>query len=316
MASGVRAQNTRTERMSIQNILIYGYGVMGRAVASTFAAHEFRTMVRTRQDIPEELVPPGITLLKTLPAEPPDLIIEFAPEDAVTKRAVYRDIEANYAEQNPIIATGTSGLDLVELAADLKRPELFIGIHYFMPADKTTIVEVMAGPAASAALVDSVAHSLTLTGKEPVRIYKPVVGFIVNRLQHAILHEAYYLIEEGAITASEIDRAAIKLLAPRMCLNGIIQQKDISGLRIHSNAQRSIVPTLYHNGIPNSIPQRLVNAGESGLDSGLGFYDWDGLDVGNVRKQTARHLEELMCFLDGVRSEIEGEYKPICRRLS
>ncbi len=302
-------------QMKLQNILIYGYGVMGQAVASTFARNGFHTVVKTRREIPPQFVPPGVTLLRKLPAEPPDLVIEFVPEDVGTKRAAYADIETNYAGQKVIIATGTSGLDLVQLADGLRQPELFIGIHYFMPAEKTTIVEVMAGPAASATLVDTVAHLLTLTGKEPIRIYQPVVGFIVNRLQHAILHEAYYLIEQGAIAALDIDRAAMKLLAPRMCLNGLIQQKDISGLRIHAYAQRSIVPTLYHNRIPNSIPQRLVNDGECGLDAGKGFYDWAGFDVHEVREETSQQLEDLMRYLERIRGRIESKYQPSCRKL-
>lgn len=302
--------------MTIRKILIHGYGVMGQAVASTFASRGFQTTVRTRREIPQDQMPPGVFLSKDLPAEPPDLVIEFASEDLVVKKRVYAELEERYAGEDVVIATGTSGLDLIELAANLKRPELFIGIHYFMPADKTTIVEVMAGPTAPPALVDAVAELLTVTGKEPIRIYKPVVGFVVNRLQHAILHEAYYLIEEGATTAMDIDRAAMKLLAPRMCLNGLLQQKDISGLRIHANAQRSIVPTLYHNRTPNSIPQRLIETGETGLDAGIGFYDWDGSDVETVRRETAKQLEELLCFLEEMSRTGERKVKPICRKLT
>lgn len=302
--------------MKIRNILIDGFGVMGRAVASTFAASGFPVTVRTRREFTQEQRPPGVVLSRDFPAEPPDLVIEFVSEDLATKRRVYAEIEEQYAGRDVVIATGTSGLDLVELSAELRRPEFFIGIHYFMPADKTTIVEVMAGPTASPALVDSVADLLTLTGKEPIRIYKPVVGFVVNRLQHAILHEAYYLIEEGVTTAFDIDRAAMKLLAPRMCLNGLLQQKDVSGLRIHANAQQSIVPTLYHNRTPNSIPQRLVESGETGLDAGIGFYDWQGMDVETVREETSKQLTDLMSFLGDLRSSSDQNVKPLCRNLS
>ena len=72
------------------------------------------------------------------------------------------------------------------------------------------------------------------SGKEPVLLYQPIVGFLVNRLQHAILHKAYYA--AGVASAADIDHAARRLLAPPMCLNGLIQQKDISGLKIHADA--------------------------------------------------------------------------------
>jgi 3-hydroxybutyryl-CoA dehydrogenase len=146
--------------------------------------------------------------------------------------------------------------------------------------------------------VDAAVEAMKRTGKEPVVLYKPIVGFLVNRLQHAILHEAYYLIENGVASAADIDHAARRLLAPRMCLNGLIQQKDISGLKIHADAQASIVPELFHNNVPNPMLQDMAARGEIGLSSGKGFYDWDGCDLNAVRKQASSQLTRLMQFLD------------------
>src|SRR5260370_4521988 len=102
----------------------------------------------------------------------------------------------------------------------MKRPERFLGIHYVMPADTAPVVEVMAGLATSRTEVDRVADALRRTGKEPVVLYKPIVGFLVNRLQHAILHEAYYLIEAGVPPAEDIHHAPTGLLAPPLWLTG------------------------------------------------------------------------------------------------
>src|SRR5258708_14902390 len=107
----------------------------------------------------------------------------------------------------------------------MKRPERFLGIHYFMPADTAPVVEVMAGLATSRAEVDRVADALRRTGKEPVVLYKPIVGFLVNRLQHAILHEAYYLIEAGAATVEGIAPAPPGRVAPPPALYGAIHTK-------------------------------------------------------------------------------------------
>jgi 3-hydroxybutyryl-CoA dehydrogenase len=181
----------------IRTIVIYGYGVMGRGVARTFADSGFQTVIRSSRARELTDIPQGASAVAALPAAAPDLVIELVPEDVAAKRAVYAEIEAAYPDSEVLIATGTSGLDLVELAAGLKRPERFLGVHYFMPADKALVVEVMAGPATPAAHVDLVAAALRRSGKEPVVLYKPIVGFLVNRLQHAILHEAYYLIEAG-----------------------------------------------------------------------------------------------------------------------
>lgn len=282
----------------IDSVLIVGYGVMGQGVSKTFADAGFKTTVKSSRATTLEGIPPGVTATSDFPREAPDLIIEFVPEVVSTKQAVYAEIEAAYPDGEYLIASGTSGLDLIELAAELEHPERFIGLHYFMPADKTLVAEVMAGPAAPREAVDRAAEALTRTGKEPVVLYKPIIGFLVNRLQHAILHEAYYLIEAGVASAAAIDHAARRMLAPRMCLNGLIQQKDISGLKIHADAQASIVPALYHNGVANPMLQAMVKRGESGLSAGKGFYDWAGCDTDAVRKQASAQLSRLTGLLD------------------
>jgi 3-hydroxybutyryl-CoA dehydrogenase len=166
-----------------------------------------------------------------------------------------------------------------------------------MPADVAPVVEVMAGLSTPREEVDRVADALRRTGKEPVVLYKPIVGFLVNRLQHAILHEAYYLIEAGVASAEDIDHAARRMLAPRMCLNGLIQQKDISGLKIHADAQESIVPKLFHNAVPNPMLQTMVALGRTGLAAGKGFYDWTGCDAEAVRRQASSQLAKLLEYL-------------------
>ena len=282
----------------IHSILIYGYGVMGRGVARTFAVHGFDTTVRSSRAAELRDLPDGVRAVDRLPATPPDLVLELVPEDVKTKQQVYAEVEAAYPDGNVILATGTSGLDLVELARPLRHPERFLGLHYFMPADQTLVVEVMAGPQTPADLVDMAAEALRRTGKEPVVLYKPIVGFLVNRLQHAILHEAYYLIEAGVASAADIDHAARRMLAPRMCISGLIQQKDISGLKIHAEAQASIVPELFHNRTPDPMLQDMVKNGETGLAAGKGFYDWAACDVEAVRKQASAQLGKLTEFLD------------------
>src|SRR5205814_3707371 len=118
----------------------------GRGVAGTFAKAGFDTLVKSRRAAALADLPEKVRAVEKPPAEAPDLVIEFVPEDVATKQAVYAEIEAAYPGADVVIATGTSGLDLVKLSARMKNPARFIGIHYFMPAETTPIVEVMAGP--------------------------------------------------------------------------------------------------------------------------------------------------------------------------
>src|ERR1041385_1753998 len=151
-----------------RTVLIYGYGVMGHGVPKTFADAGFATLVKSSRAGKLEGLPAKTSVVERLPKEAPDLVIEFVPEDVPVKQAVYAELEAAYPGEAPLIATGTAGLDLVELARKMKRPERFLGVHYFMPADTAPVVEVMAGLATPRAKVDRVADALRRTGKEPV----------------------------------------------------------------------------------------------------------------------------------------------------
>jgi 3-hydroxybutyryl-CoA dehydrogenase len=303
------------DKVPIHSVLIVGYGVMGKGVSATFADAGFDTMIKSSRAAELDDLPPGVTVTADFPAEAPDLVIEFVPEDVTIKQQVFAGIEAAWPNDDVIIATGTSGMSLETLAEPLAKPELFTGVHYFMPADTTAVAEVMAGPGAPEEVVDAVADAVRRTGKEIVTLYKPIVGFLINRLQHIILHEAYYLVEEGVATPEDIDMAARKMLAPRMCLNGLIEQKDTSGLEIHALAQSSIVPELHPVDTPNPLIQDMVARGEVGLSAGKGFYDWDGCDVDLVRKQSSERLRKLSIFLDDEVSEYAPGTKPKTREL-
>src|SRR2546428_13165060 len=169
----------------IQTVLIYGYGVMGRGVAKTFADAGFTTVVKSSRAGKLEGLPGKASVIEHLPKEAPDLVIEFVPEDARVKQAVYAEVEAAYPENTPLIASGTSGLDLVELARTMKRPERFLGVHYFMPADTAPVVEVMAGLATSRAHADRAAHPLQRTGQEPPGPSKPIASSPAKPPPHA-----------------------------------------------------------------------------------------------------------------------------------
>jgi 3-hydroxybutyryl-CoA dehydrogenase len=297
VAAGARAPAGATLPV-MKTALIRGYGLMGKAVANIFKSAGLKTTVQSGRAAQLAGTHPGVDFVSSLPATPPDLILELVPEDVETKRAVFREVEEKYGDAPFLLGTGTSGLDLNVLAEGLRRPERLIAIHFYMPAEQIPIVEVGAGPATPREAVDAVAALLERAGKLPLKLYTPVIGFIVNRLQHAILHEAYWMITEGIATAQDIDFAAARMLGPRMIASGLILQKDISGLKVNRDAQRAIVPHLFHNNQPNRLPGDLFGKGESGLAAGKGFYDWAGLDPAQVKKVAAQELQKLIEFLD------------------
>jgi len=282
--------------MSRPEVLVIGSGVMGRGIAKSFAAAGIASAIYSRNAAKVSGVDPRVAIIGTLPQEAPALVIESVPEEKALKFACYAAIESAYAGV-PVLASNTSGIDLELLAKPLKYPKRFLGMHYFMPADVNTMVEVAPVKATDPAAVDTAVRLLEAAGRNLVRLKRAVPGLLINRLQHAILHEAYYLIDEGVATAEEIDRCAREMLAPRMCITGLIEQKDISGLDTHALAQRALVPVLHHGDKPGRALHDLYEAGHLGIKTGKGFYDWSGKDPEQVKAEAGRKLSELLAYL-------------------
>jgi 3-hydroxybutyryl-CoA dehydrogenase len=277
------------------SVLIVGAGVMGRGIARVFAD---AGMAVTLTDLrPVDFAHPGVTTATGLPSASPALVIEAVFEDAATKKSVYADVEAAYAGA-PVLATNTSGLPLEDLADSLAHPHRFLGMHFFMPADVFPMVEVVRAPHTDEAALDLAIGAVKAAGREPIVLRRPITGYVINRLQHSILHEAYHLVEAGVTTPEMIDKVAKRLLGPRLCVTGLLEQKDIAGLEIHAQAQRSIVPALAHTRVPSSLLQKMVAGGATGTRAGRGFYDWGARDPDDVQRSAEARLRRLLAFLD------------------
>ncbi len=268
------------------DILVAGSGVMGRGIAASFAAGGARTAVLSRN--PDALgdLPAGVEALGDLPDAPPSLIVETIPEKADLKRDLYARLEARWQDDAPVIGSNTSSLPLQDLADGLTRPERFCGIHYFQPADIAPVVELARVRQSSEETIARAADWLGRAGKQVLLLNEPIDGLLINRLQHAILHEAYHLIERGICTAADVDKAAKELLGPRMSVTGLIEQKDLSGLDTHALAQAELVPRLHHGSEPSTIVQTAYRENRLGTKTGTGFYDWREQDVAAYRAAT------------------------------
>lgn len=284
----------------LHDILVAGAGSIGIGVARSFAAAGFATTVLSRD--PRRLagqLPEGVAVVDRLPAKAPDLIAESIPEQPDLKLALFADIEARYGGA-PVIASNTSSLPLDELAARLAHPGRFLGMHYLYPADKSEFVELTRTGTTADDTVEAVTATLRRCGKTPIVLNRPVIGALINRLQHALLREVYYLIGEGIATPEQVDDVARRFLAPRMCVTGLLEQKDVSGLDTHALAQRSIVPHLYNKPEPTPYLQDLYAQGKLGLKTGSGFYDWRGVDPVKVRALQNEKVADILAHMDAI----------------
>ena len=278
------------------SLLVVGGGVMGQGIARLFANAGIRvTLVEPREIAFSH---PGVSTTRLLPPEMlPDLVIEAVFEDLKVKQGVYADVEEAYGGR-PALATNTSGLPLDDLAAPLRYPVRFLAMHFFQPADVFPMIEVVRGTRTEDSAVATAVAAVTQARRDPILLERPINGYLINRLQHSILHEAYHLLESGIATAEMIDNVAKKLLGPRMCITGLLEQKDLAGLEMHAQAQRSIVPTLSHTGVPNAYLQDMVARGDVGIRSGRGFYDWRNRDGAATQRRATDRLQRLLAHLE------------------
>ncbi len=291
------------QTLSVSKILIVGAGLMGRGISNLFACAGLDVVVLDPHVESADHLPDGVLLTASPPEEPPDLIIETVFEILDVKIEVFRQMEAAYGDR-PILASNTSGLPLEPMAAVLRKPQRFLGLHFFTPADVTPLVEVVRVPETDDAVVAAVVDVLARAGREAIVLAQPVVGNLWNRLQHAILHEAYYMVENGIARPEDIDKVMKRLLGPRFCVNGLLESKDLGGLEMHLQAQESIVPHLSASRTPSPILKRMVDRGHTGVRAGQGFFDWREHDPGAVIAWSAERLRRLNDFLDSEAEDV------------
>jgi 3-hydroxybutyryl-CoA dehydrogenase len=277
-------------------LLIMGGGVMGQGMARLFSRAGMRVTLVDPRDVAFEH--PGVAVAREAPPDlTPDLVIEAVFEVQDVKQSVYATIERVY-HGRPVLATNTSGLPLNELGAGLTYPHRFLAMHFFQPADVFPMIEVVRADRTEDAAMAVAVAAVKRAGREPIVLERAVNGYLINRLQHSILHEAYHLLESGIATAEMIDKVAKLLLGPRLCITGLLEQKDLAGLEMHAQAQRSIVPTLSHTNVPSTYLQDMVARGDVGVRSGRGFYDWRGRDGAATQRRARERLERLLAYLE------------------
>lgn len=283
-------------QQEIQNVVVVGPGTMGRGIANTFARGGHNVTVLSRDPSKVAAFEGPVSVAGELPDRAPDFIIESIVEEMGAKHTLFAEIETKYGGA-PILATNTSGLPMDEMVERLRFPERFIGVHYLQPADALPLVEVIRVESTTDAVLDAVKAALARNGQDALVLNRPVPGFLLNRIQHAMMHEALAMIEDGVCTAADVDKCLKGALAPRMCLTGLIEQKDISGLQVTAATHRNLIPDMHHTNTPVALLQDMVKAGQLGVSTGQGFYDWKDRDVEGYKRQVADKLQRILSIL-------------------
>ena len=212
-----------------------------------------------------------------------ELVFEGVAETLQAKREAFAAI-CRHCPDDAILTSTTSSILVTQIADFVERPERFLNMHWLNPAYLIPVVEISRHPRTAPVVIERLRALMEGIGKMPV-VCGPTPGYIVPRLQALIMNEAARMVEEGAATAEEIDRATRYGLGLRFAAIGVVEFIDFGGCDILHHASRemsaSVDPARY---AAPAIVDRMMAQGNLGLKTGQGFYDYVGRDVDAYRR--------------------------------
>lgn len=222
-----------------------------------------------------------------------ELVFEGVPETLEAKREALAFISRHCSDE-AIITSTTSSILVTQLAGLVHRPERFLNMHWLNPAYLIPVVELSTHATTDPEVVQRTRSIMESIGKMPV-LCGATPGYIVPRLQALIMNEAARMIEEGAATAAEIDKATRYGLGLRFSVLGVVEFIDFGGADILYHASREMSASIdAQRYAAPAIVGEMMAQGRLGLKTGSGFYDYAERDVASYRRDVlGRVLERL-----------------------
>jgi len=156
-----------------------------------------------------------------------DYIQESAPERLPIKQALYREL-AKLVKADAVIASSTSGLPASSFTEEIEGRERCVVAHPINPPHLIPLVEIIPAPWTAASVVERTDALMKAVGQVPIRLNREIAGFVVNRLQSAVLGEAFRLVEDGIVSATDVDAAISEGLGLRWFFMGPFETIDLN----------------------------------------------------------------------------------------
>lgn len=283
--------------MEVGRIAIIGAGTMGRDIAHAASLGGFRVML---QDVNSEMLENALEgirkemqraverdrlddgamregLERIAPTESlkeaveeADFVIEAVPEEMELKLEIFGRLDERCPER-AVLATNTSTMSPTEIAAATRSPERCIAMHFFNPAHKMKLVELVRGLETADETVEVARNVAERMGKETVEV-EEFPGFVTSRINCLVGNEAMNMLVEGVASAADIDKALRLGLGYPM---GPLELADLVGLDARLRNLEYLHQTLGEKYRPSPLLYKLVAAGHYGRKSGRGIYEYD-----------------------------------------
>lgn len=295
-----------------KKILVAGAGIMGHGISTVFALGGFKVTQWTRRqetlDQAKELIQSSLkTLAKggliqeseipevygritfTLSLEEACADADLAIETIVEKKEIKEEMFANFDKFCPsktILASNTTALNIFDFIKTSRQDKVCIA-HWYTPPILIPLVDVVKGPETSDETIQTVAQMIKDIGQYPLVLKKYVSGYVVSKLQIAMLREIMYLLDNDIVSPEELDNAVITGLGIRLMVLGVVKRMDFGGLDLsYKNMTNPAVlermtPPDYH---PVKL-EELVKNGHYGVKTLKGFYDYTGKTIAQVNEE-------------------------------
>lgn len=303
-------------------VAVIGAGVMGPGIALVFAEAGYHVDLC---DVSQDAIDKGMVSLRNcaqlksdenlLPADQiqavlarvqghvgieaavsaADLVIEAVSENKNIKRDIFTTVQ-QLSKPHTVIWSNTSALNVFELIDPCMQHRLVVA-HWFAPPHILPLVEVVGNGEATDSLVDETIAILRAVGKAPIRLNRMINGFVINRILRLMGREIFNLLEAGVVSPEDMDLAVRSSIAPRMQVLGVVQRYDFTGLNLslrHFGDPDFQDPPF--EAQPNQLKQR-VDAGELGVSTGKGFYDYGTRTALEMQDERDRHLHRVIAAL-------------------
>jgi 3-hydroxybutyryl-CoA dehydrogenase len=280
----------------VKTIAVIGAGIMGRGIAHVAALGGYRTVLedlipgalrKAESDIRDNL-DKAVELKKVSSgdadaafkrleyagsveeaAREADLVIEAVPEEMESKIEIFTLLD-KICRPGTILASNTSSLSITEIASVSYRAKKCVGMHFFNPVHKMKLLEVVRALETDDETIAAAADVGRRMGKDVV-VIKESPGFITSRINAMIGNEAFYMLQEGIASASDIDKALKLGLNHPM---GPFELVDLVGLDTRLHILEYLHKTMGEKYRPAPLLVQYVKAGRLGKKSGRGVYEY------------------------------------------